>query len=80
VKKFKNKKGQDYALLNPSEKGGKYAHEMKTGIAQTNLGEVKLNKKGQPKKLSLKQKAFRAGYLSAQKDSANAYKAKNAKK
>jgi hypothetical protein len=80
MKLFKTKKGKEIALLNPSEKGGKFARELRTGKAETNKGELKLNDNGQPKKLNKQQRAYRSGYLSAQKDSANAYKANLKKK
>lgn len=77
---FKTKKGKNVTLLNPSEKGGKFARELKSGIGETNLGEVKTHKNGKPKKLSDTQKSYRSGYLQARKDSAAAYKAKHKKK
>ena len=65
-------------LLNPSEKGMKYAFELKTKHAITNAGKRKIDKKtGRTKKLTKEQLAFRAGYLEHQKDSNRAFKAKH---
>ncbi|MGE4321003.1 MAG: hypothetical protein AB7E61_06120 [Acholeplasmataceae bacterium] len=80
MRKFKSKNGKDVVLLNPSEKGSKYVRELKSGIAETNLGEVKLGKDGKPQKLTKRQRAFRSGYLQSRTDGAKAYKAKNKKK
>jgi len=65
-------------LLNPSEKGLKYAFELKHKRAITNSFRRKIDKKtGQTKVLSKEQLAFRAGYLQHQKDSNRAFKAKH---
>ncbi len=65
-------------LLNPSEKGLKYAFELKTKHAITNAGKRKIDKKtGRTKKLTKEQLAFRAGYLEHQKDSNRAFRAKH---
>lgn len=65
-------------LLNPSEKGMKYAFELKTKHAITNAGKRKIDKKtGRTKKLTKEQLAFRAGYLEHQKDSNRAFRAKH---
>lgn len=65
-------------LLNPSEKGMKYAFELKTKHAITNTGKRKIDKKtGRTKKLTKEQLAFRAGYLEHQKDSNRAFRAKH---
>jgi len=59
---IKTENGKKIVLLNPSEKGTRYARQLKHGcVAET--GE----------KLSDTQKAWRTGYLEAQKDSAKAY-------
>lgn len=71
-----NKKGNKVTLLNPSEKGRKYADELRNGAKQTNTGMIKWGKDGKPTYLTDTQKAYRSGYLAAQKDSANAYKAR----
>ena len=78
-KRVKTKKGKEVVLLNPSQKGAKYAAELRTGIRYTNSGEYKADKNGEVG-LTNEQRAFRSGYLSAQKDSANAWKAKQRKK
>ena len=75
-----NRFGGKSVLLNPSEKGKKYAIEMKNKIHLTNNGEVKLNKYGQPRTLSKEAKAYRAGYLQARKDNAKCYNAQQKKK
>lgn len=72
----KNKRGKDVCLLNPSEKGNKFAVELKTNVAHTNMGQPKVDDDGYYKVLTNEQRAFRSGYLQAQKDSANCYKAK----
>ena len=80
----KNRKGKIVTLLNPSEKGKKFASELKTGVRMTNNGEVKKGKDGKPLKLSKSGKdaqarAYRSGYLAARRDSANAFKARKKK-
>lgn len=71
-----NKKtGNVSVLLNPAQKGRKYAAELKHGKALTNSLQRKKNKDGSQKKLSVKQKAYRAGYLDARKDNAKCFKA-----
>lgn len=84
MRKFRTKKGKDVILLNPVEKGRKYAKELKDNIHLTNDNVVKKNDKGKVQKLSKTSRAYRAGYLASRKDSANAYKAthqvKNAKR
>ena len=76
---IKTKKGKDVTLLNPSEKGTKCADELRSGIRQTNDGHIKLDKFGNPIPLTDTEKAWRSGYLQAQKDSAKCYNAKKAK-
>lgn len=80
AKIFETKNGKKVVLLNPSEKGGKYARELKSGIRTTNAGEVKFDEKGKQLELSYAQKSYRAGYLAARKDNAKAYKASIKKK
>lgn len=72
--------GNVHVLLNPAQKGRKYATELKHGKALTNGLQRKRNKDGSQKKLTPKQKAYRAGYLDARKDSANCFKAKKKKR
>ncbi len=66
-------KNKIVCLLNPAEKSRKYAYELKNNVAMTNDGVCKTNSDGACKKLTKQQRAFRAGYLSARKDSAKAY-------
>lgn len=88
----KNKKGErvkagvtlvredntEVTLLNPSAKAAKYAKELKTGERFTNSGEQKKDDNGNVMKLTKKeQRAYRSGYLDAQKDNAKVYNAKN---
>ena len=71
-----NKKGKKVTLLNPSEKGAKFAKELKQNRKRTNTGAFKLDDNKQSIKLTDVERAYRGGYLDAQKDSANAYKAR----
>lgn len=67
------KTGKPITLLNPYEKGNKYFNELQVNTRFTNDG---VNKNGgQP--LTPEQRAYRAGYLAAQKDSHKAFKAKH---
>ena len=70
---IKDKKGRTRTLLNPSEKGAKFAAELRTGIRKTNDGRNKADKNGDVG-LTKEQRAYRSGYLDAQKDSARAWK------
>lgn len=78
--KVKNKDGKVVTLLNPSEKGHKYAKELKYGAKVTNEGKFKVDENRKAIKLTDTQASYRSGYLAAQKDSANAYKARKAKR
>ncbi len=69
----KTKKGKTITLLNPFEKGKKYYLEQMANVRTTNSGEIKDD--GKP--LTPEQKAYRAGYLAAQKDSRKAFKHKH---
>ncbi len=61
-------------LLNPSEKGLKYAFELKHKRAVTNDFKRKIDPKtGLTKRLTKEQLAYRAGYLEHQKDSNRAF-------
>ena len=80
MRKVVNRRGKTVTLLNPAEKGNKYALELKANVHCTNDGDVKLDKYGHVKTLSRQSRAYRAGYLSSRKDSANAYKSAEAKK
>lgn len=73
--RVKTRSGKTVTLLNPSEKGHKYAKELKRGFRSTNDGKFKLDDSGKGMRLDAKQRAYRAGYLDAQKDSARAWKA-----
>lgn len=68
-----NKTGKPVTLLNPAEKAQKYSLELKHRIKITNDGDIKQDKNGRPLRLKDTQAAYRAGYLSARKDSAKAY-------
>ena len=70
-----NKKGKRVTLLNPAEKGEKYAYELRTNIRTRNDGSFKPDKNGELG-LTKTQRAYRSGYLAARKDSAACYKAK----
>lgn len=72
--KGKNRRGKDVTLLNPSEKGRKFACELKSGIKCTNEGVPKTNKDGSLIALNREEAAYRAGYLDARKDAVNAWK------
>lgn len=75
-----NKNGKKVVLLNPSEKGAKYAKELKEGRKRTNSGSYKLDENKKSIKLNDKERAYRSGYLDAHKDSAKAYKARQRKR
>ena len=75
----KNKRGKEVTLLNPSEKGEKYGAELKSSIRMTNKLEPKTDRDGQISELSPSQRAYRAGYLDARRDSADVHLAKKAK-
>lgn len=75
-----NEDGEVRTLLTPAGKGAKYAQELREDKHYTNDGAVKKylggSKEGRVKKLTPKERAYRAGYLDARKDSANAFKSK----
>lgn len=75
----KNRKGNAVALLNPNQRGRKYATELKKGIRYTNMALPKVDKDGVVQQLTKGQRAYRAGYLQARQDNANAYNYKNDK-
>ena len=79
MRKVKRRNGKTVTLLNPAEKGNKYALELKCNVHCTNDGDVKLDKRGHVRTLSRQSRAYRAGYLSSRKDSAGAYKAQQKK-
>lgn len=80
MRKVKRRNGKTVTLLNPAEKGNKYALELRCNVHCTNYGDVKLDKNGKVRKLSKTSRAYRAGYLASRKDSAGAYKSAEAKK
>lgn len=81
AKIYIRKDGKTIKLLNPSEKGVKFAKELRSNIAYTNNGKPKREKDGSTvKTLSKEQRAYRSGYLDARKDSAKAWKASQKKK
>lgn len=61
----RTKKGNKIVLRNPSEKGKRYARQLKSGKVQET-----------GKTLSNTDRAFRIGYLTARSDNAKAYKSK----
>lgn len=64
---FKTKQGKEATIYDPSERGAMYANDLKNG---TNINGVALTPE---------QKAYRAGYLKSQNDSAKAYNARKFK-
>lgn len=78
--KIKRKNGKEVTLLNPSEKGSKFASELKRGFKLTNSGSFKLDNDKKGIRLNDKERAYRSGYLDARKDSANCWKSQKKKK
>lgn len=76
----RSRSGKRVTLLNPAEKGRKYAAELKKGIHATNDHVVKKNRQGKPIRLTDTQKAYRSGYLTARSDNAKAYKSNQKKR
>lgn len=80
-RKYETKQGGEFIALYPCDKAGKYAEELKNGVRLTNAGKSKLGEDDKPIKLGkkttkdLQARAYRAGYLDAQKDSAAMFKA-----
>ena len=60
--------------LSPKGKGKKAARELKTGKRFCNNGEPKRDSKGKHLKVTVKGKAYRAGYLDAREDIGKARK------
>lgn len=71
----KNRRGKDVMLLNPREKGSKMFDELTNGVHLTNDGHIKFDKNGKPRRLSDTQKAYRSGFLAAQRESRKAFRA-----
>ena len=78
--KTRSRTGKPVTLLNPAEKASKYADELRNGIRYTNDNRYKADKNGVVMKVTKEGRAYRAGYLDARKDNANAYKANLKKK
>lgn len=76
----KSKSGKNVTLLNPAEKGKKYAAELKAKVRCTNDHHIKRDKNGKKLGLSKAQRAYRAGYLTARSDSAKAYNSNRKKR
>lgn len=74
-----SKSGKPVTLLNPAEKGKKYAEELRTGKKRTNDGKLKTDN-GKPIELTEEERRYRIGYLNSRKDDANAWKSKERKK
>ena len=68
------KRNKDVVLLNPTEKRNKAFAELQTGVRLTNTGEIKKDKSGKPLSLTNEGRAYRAGYIEAQNDSAGCFK------
>lgn len=77
MKQFTSEDGSVHTYLNPTEKGKKYAKELKEKKCYTNDLVPKKSENGRVRSLTKEQKAYRHGYLDARQDSANCYKAKN---
>lgn len=75
----KDRRNRDVVLLNPAEKARKYADELANDVRITNSGMVVTKKNGKPRDLRDTQKAYRAGYLAARRDSAKCFKANEKK-
>ncbi len=80
ARQVQGKNGRTVTLLNPSEKGRKYADELSNGVKLTNDEHLKMDKFNRPIPLSDTEKAWRSGYLAARKDSASCWKAQQKKK
>ena len=73
------KDGTSRTLLTPAGKGSKYAEELRQGKKFTNDGEVKKRRDGKEQRLSDTARAYRNGYLQAQKDASKAHKSRQGK-
>lgn len=79
AKTITSKKGNKITLLNPSEKGKKYAKELKNKkhyLNSNGFRTIKKDDNGNAKVLSKSEASYRMGYLAARKDSAKCYNAK----
>lgn len=71
--------GTSTVLLTPAGKGEKYANELKSGVRTYNDGTIKRDEFNMPVDLTDSQRAYRSGYLDAQKDNARLFNAKKQK-
>ena len=62
------KNGGKFVLLNPNEKGKRYARQLRSG------------RDGRGKPLSKEDRSYRAGYLDARRDNLKLFKSKNKRK
>ena len=76
---YDKRRGKYITLLNPAEKGRKFAVELKNDKHITNEGLIKKTKNGKVKTLSDTAKAYRSGYLQARKDNAKCFNSKKRK-
>lgn len=79
AKEIKTKWGKTITLLNPHEKGKKFAAELRNKTALTNDFEFKRNEDGSYRGLTDTQLAYRSGYLDARNDEAKLFKWKQKK-
>ena len=59
--------GKTITLLNPAEKGEKFADELRMNTHYTNDNRIKADKNGNAS-LTKVQRAYRSGYLDSRKD------------
>ena len=78
--KWKTQKGNVITLLNPAEKGKKYAKELREGKKYTNDGVLKKDENGNSIQLTKEDRQYRVGYLNSRKDGAGVYDAQKKKK
>lgn len=71
--------GKLITLLNPKEKGDKYARELRENKKYTNDYVLKKDDKGNPIPLTDSDRKYRCGYLNSRKDDAGAWKSAQAK-
>lgn len=75
---YDEKKNKTVTLLNQQGKIGKYAAELKGKTRLTNDGQLKKDRRGRPRMLTARQRAYRIGYLNACSDSSKIFKKANA--
>lgn len=71
------KRNKDVVLLNPTEKRNKAFAELQGGVRLTNTLQEKKGKNGRPLELTAEGRAYRAGYIAAQNDSAGCFRKKH---